>query len=65
MRLHPKRDFDGDVRIMGWAMCNRRNRNLRASISLRVRIINGKNNGARPILTPFGLPSLLFCLPKI
>jgi hypothetical protein len=63
--LHAKRNFDGDVRIMGWAVRNRRDRNLRASVGLWIGIINGKNNGARPILAPLGLPSLLFFFPKI
>jgi hypothetical protein len=56
MFLHPKRNFDGDVRIMGWTMRDRRDRNLRASTSLRIGIINGKNHGARLILAPLGLP---------
>jgi hypothetical protein len=63
--LHPKRNFDGDVRVMGWAVCNRHNRHLLASVRLRIRIINGENNGARPILAPLGLPSLLFFFLKI
>jgi hypothetical protein len=46
-------------------MSDRRDRNLRASISLRIRIINGENNGARPILAPLCLPSLLLFFPKI
>ena len=37
----------------------RTDRNLRASIGLRIRIINGKDNGARPILASLRLPSFL------
>ena len=65
MFLHPKRNFDGNVRIMGWAMRNRRDRDLLASISLWIGIINGKNNGAWPILAALGLSSLLFFFPKV
>jgi hypothetical protein len=54
MFLHPKRNFDCDVRIMGWAMSDRRDGNLLASVGLWIGIINGKNNGARPILAPLG-----------
>jgi hypothetical protein len=50
---------------MGWAMRNRRDRNLLASVGLRIGIINCKNNGAQPILAPLCLPSLLFFFPKI
>jgi hypothetical protein len=56
--------FDGDVRIMRWAMRDRRDCNLLASVGLRIRIINGENNGARPILPPLGLPALLFILSR-
>jgi hypothetical protein len=59
MLLHPKRNFDGDVRIMWWAVRDRHDRDLLASVSFRIWMINGKNNGARPILAPLGLPSLL------
>jgi hypothetical protein len=63
MLLHPKRNFDCDVRIMGWAMRDRRDRNLRASVGLWIGIINGKNNGARAILAPLGLPPFLIFFP--
>jgi len=63
--LNPKRNFDGDVRIVGWAVRDWRDRHLLTSVGLRIRIINGKNNGARPILAPLGLPSLLFFFPEV
>src|SRR5262249_42092634 len=63
--LHPKRNFDGDARIVRGAMSDRRDRHLLASISLRIRMINGKNNGTWPILASLGLPSLLFFFPEV
>jgi hypothetical protein len=47
---------------MGWAMRDRLDRDLLASVGFRIRMINGKNNGARPILAPLGLPPLLWRL---
>jgi hypothetical protein len=46
-------------------MSDRRDSNLLASVGLRIGIINGKNDGARPILAPLDLSPLLFSLPKI
>ena len=62
--LHPKRYFFGNVLIMGWAVRDRRDRNLFTSADLRIRMINGKNSGAGPILAPFDLPSFLFFFSK-
>ena len=53
--LHAKRNFDGDVRVMGRTVRNRCYRNLLASIRFRIRVINGENNGTRPILAPLDL----------
>jgi hypothetical protein len=63
--LHPQRNFDSDVRIVRRAMRDRRERNLLARVGARIRMINGKNNGVRPILAPLCLPSLPFFVPKI
>jgi hypothetical protein len=48
---------------VGRARRDRRDRDLLAFVGFRISMINGKNNGARPILAPLGLPSLLFFFP--
>jgi hypothetical protein len=46
-------------------MSNRNDGDLLVAVSFRIRVVNGQNDGAGPILSPFDLTSLLFFLPEI
>ncbi len=46
-------------------MSNRNDGDLLVAVSFRIRMVNGQNNGAGPILSPFDLTSLLFFLPEV
>ena len=63
--LDAKRDLDGDIRILWRYVGDRSDGDLLVCAAFGIRVIDGKNNRARPIFSALDLPSFLFFLPEI